>query len=49
MNKNLEDICLVLILLCICALAWISVFVWHNLFIALVFTGCIFIWINQTK
>lgn len=43
--KKVEKILMVLILMCLCALAGTSIFVWHNAFTAIAFTACIIIWL----
>lgn len=43
--KKIEKILMLLILVCLCALAWASVFIWHNMFTAVLFTAGIFIWL----
>ena len=43
--KKVEKILMVLILMCLCALAWASVFIWHNAFTTIAFTACIIIWL----
>lgn len=43
--KDIELILKVIILACLCILAWASVFVWHNAVTAIVFTVCIIIWL----
>lgn len=43
--KKIEKILMVLILLCLCALAWTSIFVWYNAFTAIAFAACIIIWL----
>lgn len=43
--KKIELILRVIILMCLCALAWASIFVWHNMFTSVLFTAGIFIWL----
>ena len=43
--KKIEKILMLIILVCLCVLAWASVFVWHNDVTAIVFTVCIIIWL----
>lgn len=43
--KKIEKILMLLILVCLCALVWASVFIWHNMFTAVLFTAGIFIWL----
>ena len=43
--KKIEKIIMLIILACLCVLAWASVFVWHNAVTAIVFTVCIIIWL----
>lgn len=43
--KKTKSILWAIILLCLCILAWASVFIWHNLYIAIMFTAGIFIWL----
>ena len=39
----MEDILLTLIFICLCMLAWASVFIWNNSFCAVAFSACIFV------
>jgi hypothetical protein len=43
--KKIERILMVIILVCLCALAGASVFIWHEAFTAIAFTACIIIWL----
>lgn len=43
--KKIEKIIMLIILACLCVLAWASVFVWHNAITTVVFTACIIIWL----
>ena len=43
--KKINSIFAWIILLCLCILAWVNVFVWHNLYLVVVFTAGIFIWL----
>lgn len=43
--KKIEKILMLIVLACLCVLAWASVFVWHNAVTAIVFTFCIIIWL----
>ena len=43
--RKVEKILMVIILICLCALAWASVFIWHNMFTSVLFTAGIFIWL----
>lgn len=43
--KKIEKILMLLILACLCALAWASVFVWHNIGTTILFTAGIIIWL----
>lgn len=46
--KKIESLIYIIILACLCILAWASVFIWHNLYTAIAFTICILIWLNVT-
>ena len=43
--KKVEKILMVLILMCLCALAGTSIFVWHNAVTTIAFVACIIIWL----
>ena len=43
--KRIRPILIVIVLACLCVLAWASVFVWHNAVTTIVFTACIIIWL----
>ena len=43
--EKIEKIIMLIILACLCVLAWASVFVWHNAITTVVFTVCIIIWL----
>ena len=43
--KIVESILMVIILICLCALALASVLIWHNMFTSVLFTAGIFIWL----
>jgi len=43
--KRTESVLMVIILICLCALAWASVFIWHNMFTSVLFTAGIFVWL----
>lgn len=43
--KKIEKILMLLILVCLCALAWASVFIWHNAATTILFTAGIIIWL----
>lgn len=44
--KKIELILYFIVLVCLCFLAWASVFIWSNLYTAAVFMICILIWLN---
>lgn len=44
--KKIESTLYIIILACLSILAWASVFIWHNLYTAIVFTICTLIWLN---
>lgn len=39
------DVLMVLIFACLCLLAWSSVFIWHDMFCAFMFTAAILVWL----
>lgn len=43
--KKIEKIIMLIILACLCVLAWASVFIWHNLYVAAALTIGIFVWL----
>nr|DAR23102.1 MAG TPA: protein of unknown function (DUF5359) [Caudoviricetes sp.] len=43
--KKIEKIIMLIILACLCVLAWASVFILHNLYVAAALTAGIFIWL----
>lgn len=43
-STKIESVLLGIILVCLCLLAWASVFVWHNMFCAVMFSAGIFVW-----
>lgn len=43
--EKAQRILMVIILVCLCALAWASIFIWHNIGTTIVFTACIIIWL----
>lgn len=43
--KKIEKIIMLIILACLCVLAWASVIVWHNAITTVVFTACVIIWL----
>ena len=47
--KRIESALMVIILVCLCALAWASVFVWHNMLTSALFTAGIFIWLGASE
>lgn len=49
--KVIEAFFIVIILICFCILTWISVFIWHNLYTAVLFTAAVFVllWILKTE
>ena len=44
--KKIESIIYIIILIYLCILAWASVFIWSNLYTAVLFTICVLIWLN---
>ena len=43
--KKIEKIIMLIILACLCVLAWASVFVWHNMVTSILFTAGLFVWL----
>lgn len=43
--KKIEIILMVIILVCLCALAGASIFIWHDAVTAIAFVACIIIWL----
>ena len=43
--KKIEKILMLIILACLCVLAWASVFIWHNMFTSVLITAGIFVWL----
>ena len=43
--KKVNSIFAWIVLLCLCILSWVNVFIWHNIYLAIVFTAEIFIWL----
>ncbi len=43
--KRIKSALMVIVLACLCALAWASVFIWHNAATTILFTVCIIIWL----
>lgn len=47
--KKIEKILTVIILICLCALALASAFIWHNMFTLVLFTAGIFVWLRALE
>lgn len=43
--RRIAAILIVIILVCLCVLAWINVFIWHDAVIAAVFTASVIVWL----
>ena len=43
--KKIEKILTIIILICLSILAWISIFIWHNMFASILFTAGLFVWL----
>lgn len=43
--KKIESILMLIVLVCLCVLAWVSIFIWHNMFTSVLFTAGIFVWL----
>ncbi len=43
--KRIVSILMIIVLMCLCILAWVSVFVWHNTAATIVFAAGLFVWL----
>lgn len=49
--EKMESIFKIFILICLSVLAWVSVFIWHNMFTSILFTAAIFVqlWLLEAE